>query len=291
MTEFKGIVFSIVSAVIFGLMPIFAKYMYADGCSAAGLLFLRFLFGTIILYLLAKRSMHNPLTISKQQLKEIWILSISFAPTPLLLYLSYNYTSTGAATTLHFVYPACTFLLCRLLYKDEVYRVQWLCLAMVTFGLALFYDGGDAQSMFGLFLAFMSGVIFAFYLTYLSKCSVKTSEKFWMNMHLSIACGIIVLVVAWPLRIFQLPNTLSAWLLAIVFAVLMTVVGGVLLQQGVRYIGAQQAAVFSTFEPLTSIVMGVLFLGESLVLRTGIGIVLILIAVVLLMISGNKQKV
>ena len=37
----KGYIYSIVSAVIFGCMPLMAKYIYADGVNAISLVFLR----------------------------------------------------------------------------------------------------------------------------------------------------------------------------------------------------------------------------------------------------------
>lgn len=286
---FRGILFSIVSASIFGLMPILAKYAYMDGCSPAALVFLRMFFGAIILFFLARRQGVSPWEITPTQLKKIVLLSLGFAPTPVLLYASYNYISTGAATTIHFVYPAFAFLLCWAFYKEKIERLQLISLVLCTLGVVLFYKPGDDGSLFGVIIAFLSGLTYAFYAVYLSKSGLKGTEKFWMNFHLNLMSSLMVLVVSVPMGTFSLPTSLFGWFIGLVFAVLMTVIAGVLFQLGVNYIGPQQATIFSTFEPLTSVVIGVLFLSEQLDIFSVSGIVIILIAVLLLIFAERRS--
>lgn len=287
--KFRGILFSIVSASLFGLMPLFAKYAYADGCSPTGLVFVRMFFGAIILFFLAKKQ-GDPLAISVNQFKKVVLLSLGFAPTPVLLYASYNYISTGAATTIHFVFPAFAFLLCWAFYKEKIDRLQLLSLVLCTTGVVLFYKPGDDSSLFGVTIAFLSGITYACYVVYLAKSGLKSAEKFWMNFHLNWVSMLMVLFVSLPMGNFSLPSSWVGWSLGLVFAVLMTVIAGVLFQLGIRYIGPQQAAIFSTFEPLTSVVVGVVFLSESLDWSSIVGIGIILSAVLLLIIADGRNK-
>lgn len=287
---FRGILFSIISASIFGLMPLFAKYVYADGCSATGLVFVRMASGSIILFFLAKQHGSNPMDISWEQFKKILLLSLGFAPTPVLLYESYNYISTGAATTIHFVYPAFAFLLCWAFYKEKIERMQLLSLILCTTGVTLFYKPGDDSSLFGVAIAFLSGITYAFYAVYLAKSGLKSTEKFWMNFHMNWVSALMVLVVSVPLGNFSLPSSAFGWGIGLLFGVLMTVIAGVLFQLGINYIGPQQATIFSTFEPLTSVVVGVLFLNEHLDLLSLAGIVIILLAVLLLIVADKRSK-
>lgn len=287
--KFRGILFSIVSASLFGLMPLFAKYAYADGCSPTGLVFVRMFFGAIILFFLAKKQ-GDPLAISVNQFKKVVLLSLGFAPTPVLLYASYNYISTGAATTIHFVFPAFAFLLCWAFYKEKIDRLQLLSLVLCTTGVVLFYKPGDDSSLFGVTIAFLSGITYACYVVYLAKSGLKSAEKFWMNFHLNWVSMLMVLFVSLPMGNFSLPSSWVGWSLGLVFAVLMTVIAGVLFQLGIRYIGPQQAAIFSTFEPLTSVLVGVVFLSESLDWSSIVGIGIILSAVLLLIIADGRNK-
>ena len=63
-----------------------------------------------------------------------------------------------------------------------------------------------------------------------------------------------------------------------------------LFQLGNRFIGAQSASMLSTFEPLTSVVIGILVYHEVLTVRLGIGIFCILLAVFLLAKADGTVK-
>ena len=58
--------------------------------------------------------------------------------------------------------------------------------------------------------------------------------------------------------------TTKSWIISTVFAFLCTVIALSLLQVGIKHIGASEAAVISTFEPITSVIFGVLLLNEKI---------------------------
>ena len=80
---------------------------------------------------------------------------------------------------------------------------------------------------------------------------------------------------------FTLRITPAAWGIALVTALLVSVVAVLPYQKGVHLIGAQNAAILSTFEPITSLVVGVLVYHEALSLQTLAGCALILTSVVI----------
>ena len=78
-----------------------------------------------------------------------------------------------------------------------------------------------------------------------------------------------------------LPTTPLSWRAIGLFCCVATA-ASLLFQVGNKYIGAQSASMLSTFEPLTSVVVGILVYHEVLTVRLGIGILCILLAVLLL---------
>lgn len=58
-----------------------------------------------------------------------------------------------------------------------------------------------------------------------------------------------------------------------------SIIGVGFFQYGVQYVGAQDAAILSTFEPVTSMIVGILVLHESASLSSMAGCILILISV------------
>ena len=101
----NGYVMVIASAVLFGLMPLLAKEIYAMGGTALSLCVYRFLFSIPFLCAVVKGEKGQTFSITKEEAKKIFILSLGCAGTPFLLFQSYQYISSGMATTIHFIYP------------------------------------------------------------------------------------------------------------------------------------------------------------------------------------------
>ena len=79
------------------------------------------------------------------------------------------------------------------------------------------------------------------------------------------------------------------WGMSLLFALLIAVGASVSFQVGVKEVGAQRAAILSTFEPITSIVVGILAFSEPFGLKTALGVVLILAAVLILTIFDQEK--
>ena len=75
-------------------------------------------------------------------LRQFIILSTGFSLTPILLFSSYNYISSGSATTIHFSYPVLVILASVFIFKE---KATWTKIASVVFcviGLVLFMNRG-----------------------------------------------------------------------------------------------------------------------------------------------------
>lgn len=83
--------------------------------------------------------------------------------------------------------------------------------------------------------------------------------------------------------------TASGRAMALLFSVLHTCVATVAFQMGSKYIGAQSASLLSTFEPLTSVLVGVMLFQEPFSPRDAVGAGCILASVVLLS-CGHKRE-
>ena len=87
-----------------------------------------------------------------------------------------------------------------------------------------------------------------------------------------------------------LPQTLAGWLAALAFSLMICIGAVVLFQKGTFLIGAQRAAILSTFEPITSIFFGILFLHETLTPRILLGSAITLLAGVFITVGGKKNE-
>ena len=73
----------------------------------------------------------------------------------------------------------------------------------------------------------------------------------------------------------------KAWILSVAISLIITLGAVPLFQVGVRCEGASTAGIVSAFEPITSIILGAIFLGETMGLVQYIGGGLIIIGVIL----------
>lgn len=284
-----GFVLVILSAVLFGIMPVLAKQIYTMGGNPLSLCVYRFLFSIPFLWGVVKRSKEDSLLVTKEQMRKVLILSLGCAGTPLLLFQSYQYISSGMATTIHFVYPILVLLGSALIYHEKMTRLKIVCAGLCMAGILCFYSPGQAAGMKGVVLAFCSGIMYAFYILYFSKSGLAELSPYKLSIYLSIFSTLWLLLAA--LGTGQLITDISwkAWALTIVFSLMVAVFASVFFQIGTSRIGAEKASLLSTFEPLTSVVAGVIFFKEQLTLKSVGGIVCILLAV-LLLAAGEKKR-
>jgi drug/metabolite transporter (DMT)-like permease len=69
------------------------------------------------------------------------------------------------------------------------------------------------------------------------------------------------------------------------------VIGFALQQQGVKYMGAAMAALFSLFEPIFSCVFGAVFLQQAMGIKSVFGIVMILMCLVAIVALDHRRAV
>lgn len=118
--KMKGTLAVILSGIMFGLMPITAKFIYASGSNPLTLTLHRFFFSMPFLWIVM-RIKGEPVGLPrKQDLPKLFMVSSGIIATPILLYLSYSYISTGLGTTLHFVYPVLVLLGGAIFFKQRV---------------------------------------------------------------------------------------------------------------------------------------------------------------------------
>jgi drug/metabolite transporter (DMT)-like permease len=284
----KGIVYVILSAVLFGCMPLFAKNIYANGGNAVLLTLMRSMISLPVLFLLMWYKEGNCL-ISPKKLKQIVILSLGFVSTPILLLTSYHFISSGMATTIHFVYPVFVLIGCFIFFKDVPNRVKTFCIVLCTLGIFLFYTPGQTGNATGILLAFASGITYAFYIIYLDKSGLSSIKPFTLGFYLALVSSIELVIYAVLTNSLNHSLTARGWVLSILFSLVITVGASISFQIGVKEVGSQRASILSTFEPITSIIIGVFIFSESFGVKIVLGVVMILIAVVLLTIFDRKQ--
>lgn len=284
----RGVFFTILSAVLFGITPAFAKLIYGDGINSSTLVFFRNFFAILPLFGLCLLQHCSFQITLRQGVHLILAAVIGQSITAVMLYTSYNYIPIATATTLHFFYPIFITLICIILFHDQVTMPKLIALAAATLGVACFVDGSGNGSMQGFSLALASAFTFAYYMVAVEKSGLNRLHPFVITFYFSIIVSLSLLFYNGCTQQFTLPAEWLTYGKMFLFSLFTSVAAMGLLQLGIRQLGAGDAAILCMFEPLTAFVSGVFFLHEEITWFKLLGSILILGAVTF-MIAMNRR--
>lgn len=281
-TKSKGVLAVIISATIFGIMPIMANFVYKSGGNPIGLSFYRFLFVLPFLFFVIKRDESIDLYVTKEELKGIVLVGVlGYGSTALLLFLSYSYIPAGIASTIHFIYPAFVILGSILFFKGRTNLIKLISVVFSILGVIMFCDTSANINFIGVAFAFLSSITFAFYTIYVDKSLLRNINTIKLTFYLCLIACIMMFVFSLITGNLILEMNPVGWLMILVLSISVAYALS-LFQIGIKIIGSQRASILSTFEPITSVLLGILLLDESFGIRTLFGIIFILVSVILI---------
>ncbi|MBZ9616717.1 DMT family transporter [Clostridium estertheticum] len=173
-------------------------------------------------------------------------------------------------------------------YHQKLNKQQIFSLFVAMIGIACFAEN-KSISIIGFALATISGVFYAYYMVGMDHSSVRELNLFVFNFYISIINFLGVLVLGLFTHSFSIMS-MKGYLLSLLIAIFVALIGGVLIQKGIYYLGASLTAILSTLEPITSIIVGIIFLNEGLTIQKIIGCSLVLVSTVILTKSQNKEN-
>lgn len=289
-SRLKGILCGVGAAVSYGMNPLGALPLYADGINTTTVLFYRYGLAVILLGLFMAVE-RKSFSITLKEFAILVPLGVLFALSSLTLFASFHFMDAGVASTLLFVYPVMVAIIMAIFFKERITFVTVLSILLSLSGIALLYRGGDGGVLdtTGVLLVMLSSLTYALYIVIVNKSSLRMS-----SLKLTFYVLLVGVLLITSCSFFgdgetriQILTTPSMWLHASILAVFPTIVSLLLMVVAVHEIGSTPTAVIGALEPLTAVMLGVTLFGEELTLRLSIGITLILSAVILI-ILGNS---
>ena len=276
----KGYVYTALSAVIFGLMPLLTKIIIARGATSLTIAFFRVFYVTMVLFFVLKIKKID-LHLEKRELLSALFTSIfGSGLTIIILNESYNYVDTGIATSLHFLYPLFVAILCCFFYGEKIKKKQIISLSFALVGIICFMSKGNG-SLFGYFLAIASGLTYAFYLVKMDKTGLVKMNALKLSFYLALFTMLEIFTINLFMQDVVFKMDAIAYGLLLVLALSSSFLATVLLQEGVLLLGSTRASFICLLEPVTSMIVGILFLGEALTLNKCLGSLAIVISLII----------
>lgn len=276
----EGILYTCASAVLFGIAPLLTLIVYKEGADSMTAVFYRSLFAVIMLAIFCKI---KPISfmLPKRQLADIAIAALlGSGLTIILLFYSYEYIDTGTATSLHFLYPIFVALMCRLLFHEHLGKQKCISLVLAFISILFFLSDAKQGGMIGYLTAICSSITYAFYMVYLDKHKLTEIPSFLLSFYLNLFLVFETLVCHCMMPQINFVLTPKGYFFSVLLSLCASLLAVVWLQKGIRYLGSTTAALFCLFEPITSLIIGVLFLKESFTAAKLLASALIILALI-----------
>ncbi|MDO6430211.1 DMT family transporter [Flavitalea sp. BT771] len=204
-----------------------------------------------------------------------------------------QYISAGLERLILFLYPSFAVLINAVVFRQRISRVQGLALLLTYTGIGIAYfgelkvDAGNAQFYWGSFLVFLCAVTYAFYLSGMGRVVRVVSPFTFTTYSMLVAVGSVFLhflVRGWVSGNFHLPTGAASgqlWMYGLLLALLATVIPSFMLSEGMRRIGANNAAIVTSVGPVSTILQAHFILGDPIFIEQVIGTLLVIAGVLL----------
>ena len=280
----------------FGFSPLFSLALIAAGLTDFDILSYRWLLAGLVLmiYAFAKGK-----TLRLNSFDEAWkilLLSALRAITSVTLLIGYVNISSGIAATLNFMYPVIVTLTMVIFFGERRSVIDYFAILASIFGVYLLASGDSivahgGNTKLGLICSLISAFSFAAYYIVMKQVKADKIEvvKFttWIMMLSAVYFILCAFIFNGKLTII---TDVRSWLNALGLGLWATMVSNITGVKGIRRIGPTMTSILGALQPVTAVILGVLFLGEHLYFRSLIGISIILVAVCIIVLHQKNRK-
>lgn len=293
--QLTGLLLVLFSAAGYAFFPIFTKFIYEYSTfGAMDILVWRFVLATPIMWLIltAQRAARRgvaPQPAPERPLPRLKLIGMGalFAVTAGMAFLALERVPASLFTVLIYSYPALVALM-SLFMGERLALVGWVALGLTLIGVILTVPdlgaegGGD---LLGVLFTLGNALTYSTYIV-ISNRLLRGQTALLNASTWSITGSFLVLIFVMLIIGLKDPGSIEAWLALIGLAVISTVLSISTFYAGMNRVGAPRAAIISTVEPVLTLILASLLIGETLQLPQVIGAALILSSVLLLQLGA-----
>lgn len=319
-----GVLAVTITSVCYGLVPSFSFIAFGLGVETETLLFNKFLYAAVIMwvYLLVKRVR---IRFSRKAALTMIITCFGYIFMSTTLYISFDYISGSLATIVSFTFPAMIVAIEMITGREPVQLAKIAAVFLSFGGLVLIVWSPDlfagtgsnlvpgevglgsltasitapesagsgiatGGTLMGVFFAFLAAVGYVIYLFGLGAEAVKKEDSFAVAGYVMSSAAAVnfvrCLLSGKPLFAAE-PAQIGMMLALSVICVFLAILFYAI---GVRLIGPGNAALVNTMEPVLACIFGYFLVGDLLTGRMLIGAALVVAAVFITNLPRRKGK-
>ena len=258
--RFIGVAAVVLASMLFGTNALFAKLSYDHGMAVFGLVWLRYLLPLVVLGPLAlaqRRRDPAPLT-----LRHALLVALPYLGSSVLFLGSLKLGPVNQIAPFFYLYPAILAVIGRVFFGESLGGRMIVAVALGVVGSTLLvgFHGGSIDYLLPKCLALMSATMAALFYTTSSRL---VPERQSVQGVAAICC---VASIAFPPVILATHANLAlpaALPYVVALAIGGSALGLLLLQVGMRRLGATQASLLSLVEPIVTLSLAYIVLNEA----------------------------
>ena len=291
-----GLVFVIIAAFSFSTKAVIIKvaYGYGEQITPIMLMALRMAmslpFFLAAIWIIERSGQQNPLT--KRDISHLLGLGVvGFYLAAYFDFLGLHYISASLERLILLLYPTLVVLLSAIFLKRAITPREMTALIVSYIGIIIVFfeemNLAGANMVLGSALVLASATAFAVYLMGSGEMVKRLGATRFTAYAMTIACfaTLVHFGVEYDAAVTQLP--IEVYGLALIMAVVATVIPTFLMNLGIHHLGASPAAIISAMGPVMTIFLAYLILDEQLTTLQLCGALLVIVGV---FIVSNKKK-
>ncbi len=291
--EREGFLWIIFAAAGFSFTPTLVKLVYQhSNFEPMDIAIWRFLLAVPIIWalVLLRRRPAGESAREMMPIAQLLAIGLIVSAAVLAAFFALERLPGSTYVVLLYSYPAMVALLSRLM-GEKIKAKTWLALALALIGVALTVpDQWTAESAdaVGVALALLNAAILAVYYL-LARRVLAGLEDVSRASAIMMNGTLVTMLLLIMLRGLQLPQNAMTLMLLGGVAVLGTVLPVFAVNFALQRIGAAQASLVSTVEPILSMILSMLILGEVIFALQWLGAALIVVSVLILQLRPRNR--
>lgn len=297
----------IIAAICFGSIAVFAFFLTLFGVSSTQQTFFRILFTAFYLFCgLGVWFRFRNISIRSEHITLFIFYGLIGVCAPLFTYITAIAIGTPVivAVSLAYLYPAITLLLARI-FLNELFNLKRIIAVICSISGAI----AISTPIISEYLAIPAlGIILSASTALFLACFMVVGRKlggyedysplvttFWGYLFGSLWMGVILfglqfLIIDPRIVGFQLVLPIPVWVLLLGFALIATAIPYTLTNYGMKQIDASIASIILLLDPVSSVILGIILMGQVIIFWQLIGASLILIATILIALEQKTSK-
>lgn len=291
--DLGGFALVIAGALCYSFLGIFGKLAYREELSFTSLLSTRFTIGSIVLWVLVLCSAE--LRVARSALAGRRALALvawgffGFAGQSALYFSALKLISASLSEVLLYTCPAFVALIVWAATRKRPPARRLVAIALALLGTYLCAGIlGDTHDLRGAGLAVLGGLWYAFCI--LSLHHLTPGVPGILSGAFIVSGAALAFDLLALLGGYRAPQSAAAWGAVFGMVLSATVLGFVLFVVGLKRVGPQTTAILSTFEPLGTLLLAAILLGERLLALQWVGAALIIGAALVLAATEPEAR-